>query len=341
MKAARFHHPMARLFWGLVFLFFAISLAIPPTGCRRLDDEGVLVPPTVEQDANLPSVTITVAGQTLKLHTLTYGVRNQPVLFVLHGSYSDNRAYQDLCRRLSERYFVVCWAQRGCGLSERITREEFSLASAYNEIKAMKEYYSPNAPVTLVGHSWGGGIATGYAGQHPTDVKQLAVIEPMPLKAADMDKLWSEIFKLNLLAAEYNDFGRSNEVLAPKDHAALDYRAQMQLRNSMARYHCDQKNAPQWPIWRVGAQVELYRSQELGYPGIGFKYDFTKGLSNYTTPVLILGGTCGGLRAEIQREYTLKHFVDARVESIGPAGHRLIVEQLDLTTTALFNYLKP
>ena len=162
-------------------LTITILLFISLISCQKIDDIGVLVPPTVDQDSNLPSVAINVAGRQRLIHVRTFGNANNPVLFVLHGSFTDTRAYRNICESLSDKYYVVIWDQRGCGLSERITEDEFTLETAVDEINAMKNIYSPTSKVTIIGQSWGGGLATLYTSKNPEKVEQLLLIEPMPL----------------------------------------------------------------------------------------------------------------------------------------------------------------
>jgi len=161
----------------LIYLLAALLLF----GCEKIDDLGVLVPPTVDQDPNLPSVSVNVAGRQRLIHVRTFGNANNPVLFVLHGSFTDTRAYRNICESLSDKYYVVIWDQRGCGLSERITEDEFTLETAVDEINAMKNIYSPTSKVTIIGQSWSGGLATLYTSKNPEKVEQLLLIEPMPL----------------------------------------------------------------------------------------------------------------------------------------------------------------
>jgi proline iminopeptidase len=317
------------------FLLFAGLLS-----CSSIDELGVLVPPTVDEDSQLPSVPVTVAGRQRLVHVRTFGQDTNPVLFVLHGSYSDSRAYRNICEGLSDMYYVVIWDQRGCGLSERITEDEFTLSYAVDEINQMKQIYSPAAPVTLVGQSWGGGLATLYTSRNPANVRQLAIIEPMPLTGSDMKQVFKTIVEFNYFNESWNSMARHGQAISPKDHEQVDYRAMMILRSTMtANYHCDGNNPPQWPIHRVGGFVEYVRSKRLGNPITGFTYNFTEGIEQFTDPVLILGGSCSSLGFEIQARYSKPHFANAQVVEIKNAGHRMNIEKYADVMNALQQFL--
>ncbi len=309
--------------------------------CESLDTIGALVPPTVDQDRSLPSVAVNVAGRQRLIHVRTFGNPSNPPLFILHGSFTDTRPYRNICESLADKYHVVIWDQRGCGLSERITEEEFTLETAVDEINAMKNIYAPNQKVTLIGQSWGGGLATLYTSKHPEKVAQLLLIEPMPLTAQDMQQLFSTIVQFSYDNGSWNNFARHGQALSPRDHEQLDYRAMMILRSTMtASYHCDGNNPPEWPIHRVGGFLEYVRNQRLGNPLSGFTYNFTDGIQNYRDTVRILGGACSSLGYRMQLQYSKSHFPNAEVIEIQNAGHRMNMEKFDDVMRAIKSFLK-
>ncbi len=333
---------MAKKF-SILFNLSTLLLAgvLLTAGCQKIDDLGVLVPPTVDQDPNLPGVSVNVAGKQRLIHVRTFGNASNPPLFILHGSYTDTRPYRNICESLSDKYYVVIWDQRGCGLSERITEDEFTLESAVEEINAMKAIYAPNQKVTVIGQSWGGGLATLYTSKNPEKVAQLLLIEPMPLTGEDMQKLFKTIVAFRYDNGSWNNMARHGQAISPQDHEQIDYRAMMILRSTMTvGYHCDGNNPPVWPIHRVGGFLEYVRNKRLGNPLSGFAYDFTQGIQNYKDTVLILGGSCSSLGYAMQQQYSKPHFVNAQVVEIKDAGHRMNMEKFDEVMTAIKSFLK-
>ncbi len=321
------------------FLFIALlALAV---SCRSIDEIGVLVPPTVDQDPMLPSVEVEVAGHNRLIHVRTFGHPNNPPLFILHGSYTDTRPYSNICENLSDRYFLVIWDQRGCGLSERITEDEFTLESAVEEINAMKSIYAPDSKISIIGQSWGGGLASLYTATHSENVEQLAIIEPMPLTGSDMQQLFKTLVQFSYFNETWNNLARHGKAISARTHEQIDYRAMMILRSTMTSgYHCDGNNPPDWPVHRVGGFVEYVRNKRLGNPIKGFSYDFTQGLEYYNDTVLILGGSCSSLGYQMQTEYTQSHFNRAKVVEIQNAGHRMTMESPEEVMYQLRNFLK-
>lgn len=309
------------------------------TSCQTTEDLGRLVPPTVDQDPALPQITVEVAGQRRALHLRTFGDPARPPLFVLHGTYDDIRSYLPLCRSLSEKYFVVIWSQRGCGLSERITEEEFTFDSIVEEIRQVKQRFAPDRPITLFGHSWGGALASLYVSRYPQQVNQLILGEPMFLRGQDMQQVFTQLIDFSYGNAGWNEFGEMNRFLSSGDHDQLDYKAAMMLRSNMVLYFCDRDNSPAYAFWRVGGYIEFVRNKRLGNPQQGFPYDFSVGLEKFTRPVLIIGTTCSSLGFDNQTKLTQPLFPDATVVKIENAGHRYLVEKPAESLAIFRNYL--
>jgi proline iminopeptidase len=301
------------------------------------DAVGAWVPPTADQDPALPQLSVDVAGHRRALHLETFGPPDGPVLLILHGSYSDYRHLRPLALALADRYRVIVWDQRGAGLSERITRGEFSLDSAIAEIDAVRAALAPGRPVTLIGHSWGGGLALMYAGRYPADIEQLALLEPMPFDAARMTEQAREILEFDYLNPVWTDMARMGDWLDPASHVELDYRADLVLDSGLTRYFCDPSRPPALPRWRVGGLLEHARNQVL-LEGTRWTYDFTVGVEQLAVEVLVVAGECGALGAEFQRTQ-LDVLPEAILVTIADAGHRLTVEQPEALLEALRDYL--
>jgi len=212
-----------------------------------------------------------------------------------------------------------------------------SLDSAVAEIDALREALEISGPVTLVGHSWGGGLAALYTAGHPQEVVQVAMLEPMPFDGDWMDGQAKRLFEFAYFNEVWNDQARFDTLLAASDHEALDLRAALTLDTGMSQYFCDANAIPAWPTWRVGGYLEWARSRLL-LEGRDFEYSFIEGIEAYNDPVLIVAGSCGGLSASFHSRQA-EVWPDASVIEIEGVGHRLPMEDTDATFDALASYL--
>jgi proline iminopeptidase len=320
---------------------FALLAALCAAGgCLAPDEDQNLVPPTADEDDNLPRTRVQVAGNDVAIHLETMGDPANPALFVMHGSLADFRALRPF-EALADDYYVVMWDQRGNGLSQRIDESEISDEAMVEEIDAVKAQYSPDAPVTLLGHSFGAMYASLYMSVRPENVRQAVLIEPAGLNGQIFDATFDDVFDQKLFDQASNATAWETEVFAPADHEEMDYEALALLRNgNLLQYFCDPGSPPELPVWRVGAYFDYFRNKKLRSGG-GFSFDYASGLAGFTDEVLILGSECSALGADFQRTHNQPLFPNATVVEIPGVGHRMFVEDFDAVLAAVRAYLVP
>jgi proline iminopeptidase len=282
-----------------------------------------LVPPTADEDPNLASIAVTVAGHRRLVHYRTYGDKGNPVLLVAPGSLSDIRAYLPFCA-FADRYRVVLWDLRGNGLSERVSADELSFGAMVEEMHQVKLLFSPDAPATIVGHSWSAAFAAMYAARYPDDTEQLVLMEPPGLKSEYMAAA-QQI--LRLTSVEYCDMNVFQGTLSPTDHEKLDYAMLSMLDSGVRDFFVDVNHRPAWPVWRVGGLALIVWERSLVDASGSWQYDLTSGLGGYPHPVLIVGSSHSPIGYAFQEKYTKPLFRSASVLRIEQSGHRMITEQ--------------
>lgn len=306
--------------------------------CYTPDGVGNLVPPTADEDPRLPQVRLTVAGHTRAVHLETWGDPASPVLFLLHGAPGDFRAFLPL-RALADRYFVVAWDQRGSGLSERISADEYTWDSVVEEIAVLKARYAPTRPISLLGHSFGGMYAALYASRRMADVDQLVLLEPGGLNGSIFADSYDATVNVDLLDPGMTQMFWQSETLRADTHRLADYRLLAMLQNGhQVNEYCDPDRPPPAVLWRAGAHVEYLRGVRMGAPH--FAFDFAVGLDRFPREVLFVAGTCGALGADFQRRSQVPLFAAARLVALPNVGHRMLVEAPEAVLVALRGYLR-
>jgi pimeloyl-ACP methyl ester carboxylesterase len=108
----------------------------------------------------------------------SYGVAGDgpPVVF-LHGWGLSHRTYRHGLERLVGRGVqVLAPALPGFGGTTPLPPEQFSLEGYADWVAAFLTELGVEGPVTLVGHSFGGGVALRTAHDHPGHVGQLVLV---------------------------------------------------------------------------------------------------------------------------------------------------------------------
>lgn len=99
---------------------------------------------------------------------------NNPVLLIVHGGAGspDRPLVQKYNSELANYYTVVCWDQRGSGLS--YTKEQLIIKIMLDDLKAVVEYLREKYQqdkIYIAGHSWGAYLGLRFASMHPEYVK--------------------------------------------------------------------------------------------------------------------------------------------------------------------------
>jgi len=102
----------------------------------------------------------------------------KPPLLLLHGFLAHSRAWDAVAPYLCDRYQVFAMDWAGMGESEH--REDYDADTYDRDFRAVTDVISPG-PITLVGHSFGGGRVIIFAGRHPDRVRHAIAIDSFML----------------------------------------------------------------------------------------------------------------------------------------------------------------
>jgi len=296
---------------------------------------------TVVDDAGLPSFEVLGVG----LHGRVIGPEAGPVAIVLHGGPGgDHRSLLPLAALTQAGWRVVFYDQRGAGLSQRVAAEALTLEGHLDELDALAEMVSPQAPVALIGHSWGAMLASAYLGRHPDRVSRAVLIEPGFLSAAV-----SEAFLARMRSAVTGPAMiwhglvtgfRAQHVDGPDAAAGDDF-----LFGAMAHAFADHPAIPYacpgeaWdsPSWRYGAlagRAVLAQATPADLDSLG-------AVEAFTGPVLLVSGGCDDWLGAALQETHLGLFADARHVEIAGAGHDVIDDRPAEALATIGAFLAP
>ena len=293
---------------------------------------------TVVDDASLPQIEV----NGVRLHAETYGDPSNPVIIVLHGGPGGD--YRSLlgAKALADRNFVVFYDQRGAGMSERVPAEELTIPTYMAELDGVIDRYSPDRPVTLLGHSWGAMLATAYLGKAPEKVARAILLEPGFFTGAEMQDWMTQakpymsglgFYRKAVIAAF-----QSLHVSGPDSNAGQDY-MMSDIIHEFANYpdnpyHCPGEEFDA-AAWRFGATA----SQTAGKTDAGEIDLIAQGAESYTGPVLLLASACNDWIGEDVQRVHLSYFQNGEIGIIPNAGHDMIWDNPDDTMPLIRAFL--
>jgi pimeloyl-ACP methyl ester carboxylesterase len=127
-------------------------------------------------------------SQRLRLHYADWGNDQKPPLILVHGGRDHCRAWDWVAERLAPDWHVIAPDLRGHGDSAWADAGGYVMLGFIYDL-AQLIHQQATAPVTLIGHSLGGNIATRFTGLYPELVRRLVCIEglgPSPKMEAEM-----------------------------------------------------------------------------------------------------------------------------------------------------------
>lgn len=304
------------------------------TSCKKelnINEAGNLVPKTVDQDRELPSIVV----NGIQLHSEAYGPQDSTLVIALHGGPGGDYRYMLNCMDLAASgYRVIFYDQVGSGLSQRMPKEYYTdrpLEKVYDELTGVIDHYKtkPDQKVVLLGHSWGGILATGYTGKYHDKVSGLIVCEPGGLTWSDITDYVNESRSFSFFGEMLNDATYADQFITNKgenEHEVLDYKmALFANKNDIT----GEDNTKPGSFWRDGAII----SDALFTYGEDTKPDFSEGVSNFQTPVLFF-------RSELNKAYSLlwaqkiaKAYHSVQINTISNVGHDGIISDKSAWTT--------
>lgn len=293
------------------------------TACEKeklIQEEGNLVPKTVEYDPMLPFISL----NGTKLHAEAFGHPDSAMLIVLHGGPGSDYRYLLNCKAFANQgYRVIFYDQRGAGLSKRHSKDSYSLQLMYDDLSAVIAHYrtSVNQKVFLLGHSWGAILSTAYINQYPTRINGVILAEPGGFVWQDVVDYVDRTGELKFTGELLNDLLYHDQFITGKEseHAILDYKYAM---FSIADGNKDNPtgNEDKLPLWRAGAITK----KALFDIGEKEKPNWTANLNQYKTKVLFV-------YSENNKAYGLQHaqkvssaYSNIQLFKVNDAGHDML-----------------
>lgn len=129
--------------------------------------------PEIRCDESTPQSGIAAVGE-LYVHYLDWRSDGEPLL-ALHGLASSGHWYRRVAPFLSDRYRIIAPDQRGHGATTQAPGGYDWQTLAEDAVRLMDHFRISRAPV--LGHSWGGHVASNLAMRFPDRVSRVVMID--------------------------------------------------------------------------------------------------------------------------------------------------------------------
>lgn len=304
-------------------LFLIItSLNYGIVGCKEGElnpnKAGLLVPKTVVEDTSLPSIKI----NNVLLHAEAFGNPNNPILLILHGGPGNDYRYLLNCKKfVDDGFYVVFYDQRGSGLSQRLNKETYKINDLEIELGGVIDYYrkSPNQKVFILGHSWGGMLASIFINSNLTKINGAIIAEPGGLIWQDVKDYIGRAFRISFTSEALNDIAYQDQFLTGDEnqHELLDYKFSL--------FAAAEKDSPignegNTKFWRYGSVI----NRALFDLGDKQQPNWTTNLSQYKTKILFVYSQNNTAYGETHAKKVSSAYPNVQLELIKDSGHNMI-----------------
>jgi proline iminopeptidase len=290
------------------------------------------LPKTVEYDQSLPHIEI----DSVIFHSETFGSDTNEVVIIVHGGPGNDYRYLLPLKQLSKEYFVVFYDQRGSGLSPRVNVKEHSLENSLNDLANVIDYYAPDKKINIIGHSWGGMLASGYIAKHPDRVNKAVLAEPGMLTSEMAEKFMAQYhIKLNwsYIKTMFLTIFESFHIETLDNQERIDYifpkmATLNEEGNPMRKYYCEENiENSSFPTWRSSGIASQEIMKKLLNEKGNIEIDLVSGLGNFSNKVLFIVGECNQIVGEKFQREQMKYFPKSEMKIIKDAGHTMFGEK--------------
>lgn len=314
--------------------YFILTLTfVSILSCSKIenfDEAGNLVPETVIENPELPSIII----NGTVLHAEAFGNPSNPVLVVLHGGPgADYRSLIQYKELANDGYYVVFFDQRGSGLSERLDKSYITLDNYLEDLEQIINHYtlSDTQSVSFLGHSWGAMYATMFINHYPERITKAIYVEPGGFPSDEINEFFSKTFKPDLFSEWMNDMSWIDNVYTSDSHEKIDYKRAMLVSN-VSSHQKDNENNPA-PHWRWGGVVSTYLPQDQK------EFDWTTNLSEFQANVLFINSELNTVQTIEHQQKLAAHYPNSSIITVNNVGHDVLYQRFEECKALILDFL--
>jgi pimeloyl-ACP methyl ester carboxylesterase len=262
-------------------------------------------------------------SQRLKLHYLDWGNEGAPPLLLVHGNRDHCHNWDWVAQELRDNYHIIAPDFRGHGDSEWVIGSTYS-HSEYVYDLAQLIHQQNLAPLKIVAHSLGGGVALKYAGIYPENVEKLVVIEGTGFPPAAYQQQQPHVRMREFIESTRKLSGRiAKRYESLEDAYQRMHEANSHLRTDQARHltvHGSNQNEDGSYSWKFDNYTHIMAPYDMGI-------ETTRELwGRIECPIMLLSGSESWMSSRTDDPTT--PFKNAEHVTIKNAGHWVHHDQL-------------
>lgn len=251
-----------------------------------------------------------------KLHFKTFG-SGKPILIINGGPGMDCNGFEKVAKEIAKMNFkTIIYDQRGTGKSmiEKSDKESVTMDLMVQDIENLRQHLKIEK-WTILGHSFGGIMATYYASRHPETIEKLIFSSSGGVNLNFMNYVQQRL-NSNLTATERDSltFYQNKREAGDNSKETIQKRAQF-----LAKAYVFDKSKSDAIAQRM--TTTNYTINALVFNDLQkIKFDCSKSFANFKQPVLILQGKNDIISTETAQEIA-DSFPNSKLIVMENCGH--------------------
>lgn len=271
-----------------------------------------------------------ISGMQLAPHGKKFIER--PILFLLHGGPGgDHLRFKQHSLGLHDVAQLVFIDHRGCGRSKKTKQKDYTLENNIEDVEALRKHLGLKK-INLLGTSYGGMVAQGYAIRYPHRLEKLILVATAPS------------YRFLAEAKNYlHQHGTPKQIALAEKLWSGKFRGPQQLKNFL------QLMDPVYSVKaRKGSKTKInhsltrYSHEALNEAFSGFlrQFDFIPKLQKISVPTLVLAGQEDWICSPKQSEIIVNKIPHAKLKIFKNCGHSIAVDAQDQYINIIKKFIK-
>jgi len=277
-------------------------------------------------------MTAVVTDEIIEMRDLRFHYRDWPTrrpgapsLVLLHGYTGHARSWDAFAEAMSDRYHVLALDQRGHGETGWAGAGHYGIDSMTEDLRAFVAALGLSK-FTLLGLSMGGMVAIEYAGERPTELAALVIVDIAPeLVTSGADRI--------------RDAQQASDVFPTREAAFAAARAANSLPPEAHQRHRVYNNLMmtedgQW-TWRYDRALRSVRELRPRDAETGWR-----SCANIAVPTLLIRGALSDILAAEVAERMIETISGAHLATVANSGHAVPLDAPEGFLAAAGAFLK-
>ena len=246
-------------------------------------------------------------------------------LVLLHGYTGHARSWDAFARAMAENYRVLALDQRGHGESQWASPDAYGTPEMVEDLKAFVAAMGLD-DFSLLGLSMGGIVSYAYAGDRPSQLSRLVVVDIAPeIEAEGLRTIQSNVARSDVFESPEEAFARAraDNPVPPEDHhRERVYQSLMRTADGRWTYRYDR----------------ALRDPGNRREGIAAEHGWRL-VSGIDVPTLLVRGEHSDILSRTVAERFVREVRDGRLVEVAGSGHPVPLDQPDAFLQAVLDFL--